>query len=102
MHLYDGINLAALAMVASKSTKPSVYRAFLTKVATGKVVVHSFAQGVAALKKGTTIGYVGPGGPTKFNGYNESNGIFQVDTYTPTGQVNAVANIPNQWLLAVQ
>ncbi|MDX6564542.1 MAG: hypothetical protein QOE10_204 [Gaiellales bacterium] len=102
VHLYDGINLAALAMVAAKSTKPSVYRDFLTKVATGKVVVHTFAQGVAALKKGSTISYVGPGGPTKFNGYNESNGIFQVDTYSATGQVNAVANIPNQWLLAVQ
>jgi ABC-type branched-subunit amino acid transport system substrate-binding protein len=102
VHLYDGINLAALAMVAAKSTKPSVYRDFLTKVATGKVVVHTFAEGVAALKKGSTISYVGPGGPTKFNGYNESNGIFQVDTYSATGQVNAVANIPNQWLLAVQ
>ncbi len=102
VHLYDGINLAALAMVAAKSTKPADYKSFLTKVATGKVVVHTFAEGLAALKKGSTISYVGPGGATKFNGYNESNGIFQVDTYSSTGQVNAVANIPNAWLVAVR
>jgi branched-chain amino acid transport system substrate-binding protein len=102
VHLYDGINLAALAMVASKSTSPSVYKNYLNKVATGKVMVHSFAQGLAALKKGKSISYVGPGGPTKFNRYNESNGIFQIDTYSPTGLVKVVANIPNKWMNAVR
>jgi ABC-type branched-subunit amino acid transport system substrate-binding protein len=102
VHLYDGINLAALAMVASKSTSPSVYKNYLNKVATGKVTVHSFAQGLAALKKGKSISYVGPGGPTKFNRYNESNGIFQIDTYSPTGLVKVVANIPNKWMNAVR
>jgi len=102
VHLYDGINLAALAMVASKSTDPSVYKAYLSKVASGAVAVHTFAQGVAALKKGKTINYSGPGGPTKFNGFNESNGIFQIDTYTPSGAVKVVANIPNKWMSAVR
>jgi len=102
VHLYDGINLAALAMVAAKSSNGSVYRSYLSKVANGKVTVHSFAQGLAALKKGQTIAYVGPGGPTKFNNYNESNGIFQIDAYSPTGQVNVVGNIPNQWMSAVR
>jgi len=102
VHLYDGINLASLAMVAAKSTNPGVYKAYLSKVANGKVIVHSFAQGVAALKKGKTISYVGPGGPTKFNNYNESNGIFQVDSYSSTGAVKVVANIPNQWMTAVR
>lgn len=102
VHLYDGINLASLAMVAAKSSKPSDYKAYLTKVSTGKVVVHTFAQGIAALKQGKTISYVGPGGPTKFNNYNESNGIFQIDAYTANGQVKVVANIPNQWMAAVR
>jgi len=102
VHLYDGINLAALAMVAAKSTNPSVYKAYLAKVASGSVTVHTFAQGVAALKKGKTIAYVGPGGPTKFNSFNESNGIFQIDTYTPSGQVKVVGNIPNTWMSAVR
>jgi ABC-type branched-subunit amino acid transport system substrate-binding protein len=102
VHLYDGINLAALAMVASKSTDPSVYKAYLSKVASGAVAVHTFAQGVAALTKGKTINYTGPGGPTKFNGFNESNGIFQIDTYTPSGAVKVVANIPNKWMSALR
>jgi len=89
-------------MVASKSTDPSVYKAYLSKVASGAVAVHTFAQGVAALKKGKTINYSGPGGPTKFNGFNESNGIFQIDTYTPSGAVKVVANIPNKWMSAVR
>lgn len=102
VHLYDGINLAALAMVAAKSTKPSDYKGYLSKVATGKVTVHTFAAGAAALRHGRTISYVGPGGPTRFNSYNESNGIFQVDSYTANGQVKVVANIPNKWMTAVR
>jgi len=102
VHLYDGINLAALAMVAAKSTKPSDYRAYLEKVATGKVVVHTFAAGLAALRKNQTIAYVGPGGPTRFNSYNESNGIFQIDAYTSSGQVKVLGNLPNAWLAAVR
>ncbi|HEY5058234.1 MAG TPA: ABC transporter substrate-binding protein [Gaiellaceae bacterium] len=102
VHLYDGINLAALAMVAAKSTNSSVWRPYLQKVANGSVVVHDFAQGVAALKQGKTIAYVGPGGPTKFNGYNDSNGIFQIDAYTTSGAVKVVGNISSAWINAVR
>ncbi len=102
VHLYDAINLSALAMVAAGSTTPSVYRAYLQKVATGKVIVHTFAAGVAALKKHKTIAYVGPGGPTRFNMFNESNGIFQTDTYTASGKVKIVGNIPSSEIQAVQ
>ena len=102
VHLYDAVNLAALAMVAAKSTKPSVYKPYLQKVATGSTVVHTFAQGAAALKAGKTIAYVGPGGPTKFNGYNESNGIFQIDKYTATGAVKVLGSLPSKWMSAVR
>ncbi|HET8607615.1 MAG TPA: ABC transporter substrate-binding protein [Gaiellaceae bacterium] len=102
VHLYDGINLAALAMVASGSTKPSDYRPYLQKVATGKVVVHTFAAGAAALKKHETIAYVGPGGPTRFNAFNDSNGIFQVDTYSPSGKVEIKGGIPAKQMRAVE
>jgi branched-chain amino acid transport system substrate-binding protein len=102
VHLYDAINLTALAMVAAGSTNPSDYRPYLQKVATGKVVVHTFAAGQAALKKHKTIAYVGPGGPTRFNSYNDSNGIFQVDTYTPSGQVKITGGIPANEMQAVE
>src|SRR5947209_6096647 len=55
VHLYDGINLAALAMIASKSTSPSVFKSDIEKIGDGvpgATVVYSFAQGAAALKQG--------------------------------------------------
>ena len=52
--------------------------------------MYSFAQGAAALKAGKTIRYSGPGGPTNFDSYHDSTGIFQVDTYSAAGAVRCV------------
>ena len=104
VHLYDGINLAALAMVEAKSTVPSVYAPFIAKVgdgSSGGQVVYSFAQGIAALKAGKTIRYEGPGGPTSFDSYNDSTGIFQTDTYNGSGAVQVTGNITAAQLRAV-
>ncbi len=104
VHLWDGMNLAALAMVMSHSTKPSVYKADILKIGNGvpgAVVVNTFAQGVAALRAGKAIRYIGPGGPTSFDSYHDSTGIFQIDTYSPNGQVRVLGNIPTSWLRAL-
>jgi branched-chain amino acid transport system substrate-binding protein len=104
VHLYDGINLAALAMIASKSTSPSVFKPYIEKIGDGvpgATVVYSFAQGMAALKQGKRIRYIGPGGPTSFDSYHDSTGIFQVDTYSPAGQVNVVGNLSTSELRAL-
>jgi len=104
VHLYDGINLAALAMVEAKSTVPSVYAPFIAKIGDGTSnaqVVYSFAQGVAALKAGKAIRYEGPGGPTSFDSYNDSTGIFQIDTYSGSGAVQVTGNITAAQLRAV-
>ena len=104
VHLYDGINLAALAMIMSKSTNPSVYGPDIIKIGNGvpgATVVYSFAQGAAALKAGKAIRYEGPGGPTNFDGYHDSTGIFQVDTYSPNGTVNVVGNLTAAQLRAL-
>jgi branched-chain amino acid transport system substrate-binding protein len=104
VHLYDGINLAALAMVEAKSTSPSVYAPFIAKIgdgSAGAVVVYSFAQGIAALKQGKAIRYEGPGGPTSFDSYNDSTGIFQTDTYSGSGAVQVTGNITAAQLRAV-
>ena len=104
VHLYDGINLAALAMVEAKSTSPSVYAPFIAKIgdgSAGAVVVYSFAQGIAALKQGKAIRYEGPGGPTNFDSFNDSTGIFQVDTYSGSGAVKVTGNITAAQLRAV-
>jgi len=96
VHLYDGINLAALAMLAAHSTSPAKYMPFILKIGDGvpgAQVVHSFAQGAAALKQGKQIRYEGPGGPTSFDAYHDSAGLFQVDTYTPNGTVKVAGNL---------
>ena len=104
VHLYDGINLAALAMIEAKSTVPSVYAPYIIKIGNGTagaVVVNSFAAGVAALKAGKAIRYEGPGGPTSFDSYHDSPGIFQIDTYSSSGAVQVAGNITAAQLRAV-
>jgi neutral amino acid transport system substrate-binding protein len=104
VHLYDGINLAALSMIAAKSTNTATWKPWIAKIGDGvpgAVVVHSFAQGVAALKQGKQIRYIGPGGPTSFDAYHDSPGIFQIDTYTPTGAVKVSGGISPTQLRAV-
>ncbi len=96
VHLYDGINLAALAMLAAHSTSSSVYTPWILKIGDGTpgaTVVYSFAQGAAALKAGKSIRYEGPGGPTSFDAYHDSAGLFQVDTYTANGTVKVAGNL---------
>src|SRR5215471_4846567 len=105
VHLYDAINLAALAMLMSKSTSPSVYGPDIIKIGDGNpgaTVCYSFDQCAAALKAGKSIRYEGPGGPTAFDSYHDSTGIFQIDTYSPSGQVNVAGNITSAQLRAVQ
>ncbi len=104
VHLYDGINLAALAMLASHSTSPSTFGPYIIKIGDGvpgATVVYSFAQGAAALKQGKQIRYEGPGGPTNFDAYHDSTGIFQVDTYTSNGTVKVVGNLATSELRAL-
>ncbi len=104
VHLYDGINLAALAMVEAKSTAPSVFAPYIEKIGNGTpgaVTVYSFAQGIAALKQGKAIRYEGPGGPTSFDSFHDSTGIFQIDTYTGTGAVQVAGNLSAAQLRAL-
>jgi branched-chain amino acid transport system substrate-binding protein len=104
VHLYDGINLAALAMIMSKSTSPSVYGPDIIKIGNGvpgATVCYSFAACAAALKAGKSIRYEGPGGPTSFDSYHDSTGIFQIDTYSPAGTVKVVGNLTAAQLRAL-
>ncbi|HZD64561.1 MAG TPA: ABC transporter substrate-binding protein [Acidimicrobiales bacterium] len=104
IHLYDGINLAALSMLKAKSVSPATYQKDIVPIAngtSGATVVQSFAQGKKALSQGKTIRYVGPGGKTHFDSYHDSKGIFQVVHYSPSGNVNVVGNISHAQLNAV-
>src|SRR5579863_1482269 len=104
VHLYEGINLAALAMIMSNSTDPSVYGPDIVKIGNGvpgATVCYSFAGCATTLKAWKAIRYEGPGGPTSFDGFHDSTGIFQVDTYSDNGAVNVVGNLTADQLRAL-
>jgi branched-chain amino acid transport system substrate-binding protein len=71
---YDGVIVAALAMDESHSTKGSVFNAAIQKVtAQGGTPVYSYAQGLAALKAGKKITYIGASGPFY---YDTNHNVF--------------------------
>src|SRR6266702_4630110 len=81
---YDAVNITALAMVEAKSTSPGVYNGFITKVTAaspGAVVVHAYAAGLAALKAGKKIQYVGASGPLVFDAYHSAEREFSFDVF---------------------
>lgn len=81
---FDGVIAFALAMVMAKSLDPSTYVADIPKVTAatpGAIVVSTYAQGVAALKAGKTIDYVGAAGPMVFNQYGTANRPYAPWTY---------------------
>lgn len=74
---YDGVIATALAMNAAHSVNPAVFNSYISKVTnpgTGKTVVYTYAQGVAALKAGKQIQYYGATGIIDFNKYHNSDG----------------------------
>jgi len=74
---WDGVMVVALAMNAAHSTDPAVFNKFIPQVANpgpGKTVVYTYAQGVAALKAGKQIQYIGATGLIDFNQYHNSFG----------------------------
>jgi branched-chain amino acid transport system substrate-binding protein len=99
---YDAVNITALAMVEAHSTNPVTYNPFITKVtapSAGATAVHSYAAGLAALKAGQHIQYVGAGGTLTFNRYHSAERSFSFDTYDPAAKsMNPVTVIPGSAL----
>ena len=96
VHLYDGINLAALAMVMSGSTTGAKYKADILKIANGvpgAKVVTSYKAGVAALKAHKKIRYQGVGGFYSFDAFQTSFGAFEDTKFTATGSTVNVATL---------
>jgi branched-chain amino acid transport system substrate-binding protein len=83
---YDGVLTFALAMDAAKSTEPSVFVKYIRKVSTaggGSTLVRTYAQGVAALKAGKTIKFVGASGAMPFNTYNTADRPYAEWSFSP-------------------
>ena len=92
---YDDVNIMALAMTAANSTQPSVYQNFIIPVTAaqpGSVVVHTYAEGKAALLAGKKIQYVGATGAFPFNSHHSSPGIYAA--VLPANNDQLVGQIP--------
>jgi len=88
VHLYDGIILDALAMVAANSSDPTVYNPKIFDIANGvpgATVVNTFKDGVAELKAGKSIRYVGAAGENNFNQWNNSQQGYNLVTMDKNG-----------------
>jgi ABC-type branched-subunit amino acid transport system substrate-binding protein len=100
---YDGTIIMALAMVRAKSVDPAVYNNYILKVTApspGKTIVHTYAAGLAALKAGKAIQYVGADGATIFNKWHNSTGSFEIVRQEPNGQQKMVGTVSAAQLAA--
>ena len=100
LHLYDGIIMTALAMTAANSSDPKVYNAKIKEIAngvSGAQVVNTYKDGVAALKAGKSIRFVGAGGENNFDQYNNSVSGYIMVKYDAQGNEVKVAQLtPDQ------
>jgi ABC-type branched-subunit amino acid transport system substrate-binding protein len=88
LHLYDGIIMTALAMTATNSADPTVYNSKIKEIAngtSGATVVNTYKDGVAAIKAGKSIQFVGAGGQNSFDAYNNSVAGYIWVTYDNQG-----------------
>ncbi len=86
---YDAVVLSALAADEAHSLVAAKYNTLIFKIANGvkgAVVVHTYAQGVAALKKGKKIHYIGASGAAvHFNKYHNWEPGYVFDKYSANG-----------------
>jgi len=99
LHLYDGIIMTALAMTATNSSDPTVYNPKIKDIANGSsgaTVVNTYKDGVAALKAGKSIQFVGAGGQNSFDAYNNSVSGYIWVTYDNQGNEVKVGQMTPQ------
>src|SRR5258708_27398829 len=93
---YDAVIVMALAAVAAKSTSPAMFNAWIPAVTTpasGKTVVHSFAEGLRALQAGKHIQYIRAGGIIDFNPWHNKPGGFELASYHTTAKISLIRSV---------
>jgi ABC-type branched-subunit amino acid transport system substrate-binding protein len=96
---YDGVIAFALAMDAAKTTKGGYVSSIpkVTTAGTNSVVVHTYAQGLAAIKKHRMIDYIGAAGPLEFDKYHTAYRAWVSERYDSSSQAwNPGAVIPKK------
>jgi ABC-type branched-subunit amino acid transport system substrate-binding protein len=96
IHLYDGIVMTALAMDAVKSIDSKSYNPKVIDVGngvSGASQVNTYKDGVSALDGGKSVRFIGAGGATKFDKWNNSNTGYIVAKYDAQGNEQTVATL---------
>jgi branched-chain amino acid transport system substrate-binding protein len=96
IHLYDGVVMTALAMDAAKSTDPKAYNPWIVKIGNGTggaADVSGYRDGVSDLNGGRSVRFVGAGGATRFNQWNNSQTGYIVAKYDAQGSEQTVATL---------
>ncbi|HEY4027559.1 MAG TPA: ABC transporter substrate-binding protein [Candidatus Dormibacteraeota bacterium] len=96
IHLYDGIVMTALAAAASKSTDSKVFNPRIIGIGngvSGAQDVNTYKDGLAALNSGKSVRFVGAGGATKFDRWNNSQTGYIVAKYDAQGNEQTVATL---------
>ncbi|MDQ6773387.1 MAG: ABC transporter substrate-binding protein [Candidatus Dormibacteraeota bacterium] len=99
LHLYDGIVLTALAIDTANSSDPKVYNAKIKDVAngvSGATVVHTYKEGADAIKAGKHVRFVGAGGETNFNEFNNSQQGYILVKYDAQGNEVTIGQLSQQ------
>jgi ABC-type branched-subunit amino acid transport system substrate-binding protein len=99
---YDGINIMALAMIMAGATAGPTYNSYILKVVQrkqGAVVVGNFADGVAALRSGKQIQYVGVLGAPSFDASHNSAGEFDGYVFAPDASASPVGKFSGAQVL---
>ena len=81
-------------MLAAKSIVPSVFNPYIRKITEGSTIVHTFAEGKAALAADKTIDDVGVEGQVHFDRYQNSAGVWAA--------LNPITNAPAAVLTPAQ
>lgn len=90
---YDGVIIAALAMDESHATSGPAFNSAIQKVtAQGGTQVYSYAQGLAALKAGKRITYIGASGPFYYNTHHNVYGPFDCVQPGLTGSYKTIGS----------
>jgi branched-chain amino acid transport system substrate-binding protein len=94
---FDTYIIMALAATAAHSFNGAAVNSWIPRITDpgkGKTTVYTYAQGVAALKAGKKIRYVGALGPLTWSKYHNFWGSEAVQKDTPRGLLKTVAVIP--------
>ena len=104
LHLYDGIIQAALAMDETKSTDPTVYNPKIKDVGngvSGATTVNTYKDGVAAINSGKSVVWVGAGGATHYDQYNNSQQGYIIVKYDASGNEVTISKLTEQQTAAI-